>query len=434
MNFAEAEKYLLSLGAEISAMKLGLENVTELLREIGSPQKKFLKIQVAGTNGKGSTCAFLESICLEAGIKTGLNTSPHLVSITERVRINGKEISKEDFAEYATAIRAASEKLLKNGRLKAMPTFFEQVTAIALQSFADANVEVAILETGLGGRLDAVTAAKAEILVFTPIHLDHQDILGDRIEKIAEEKAAIIRPGTYVISSAQPTEAMSVILNRVAEFKVPARFTTEVETEISDGKLFFRTTKGEYQNVELGLLGRHQIENALTALLAAEELQKYKPISAEDIISGLRKAKHEGRLEFKGQFLFDGAHNESGAKALRDFLDEFVNQPITMIFATMKDKNLEKIAEYLFPKADLLVLTEVNKHASISKKRSMPAEKIANVASRFLPSDRIIVTQSVNEALEKTIQVTPRESVILVTGSLYLIGEVKSCLCHTSSS
>lgn len=436
MNFAESLRYLLSLGNEISAMKLGLKNITELLRELGSPQEKYLKVQVAGTNGKGSTCAFLEAICLEAGIRTGLNVSPHLISITERIRIDGKQISEDDFARHATRVRQAVEKLLETGRLKTVPTFFEHVTAIALQAFAESEVEIAILETGIGGRLDAVTAAKAEVLVFTPIHLDHQKILGDTIEKIAEEKAAIIRSGVSVVSSSQTPEALNVIVSRANKFQVPVRFTDEISVKVKEDKFFFKTTKAEYRDVKLGLLGRHQVENALTALLTAEELQKHKPISAKDIVSGLRKAKHEGRLEFDGKFLFDGAHNESGAKVLREFLDEFIKQPITMIFSTMKDKDLEKIAQYLFPKVNVLVLTQVSDHLSTSEKRSAPLENLLSEALKFLPSEKVITTKSVDEALAKAMEVSTQESIILVTGSLYLIGEVKSkrkSSCHTNS-
>src|SRR5215204_205962 len=169
MNFQESAEYLLSLGNEVSTMKLGLENIRKLLAALGDRQNNYLKVQVAGTNGKGSVCAFLNSICLEAGIRDGKYTSPHLVSITERVQINGVDISENDFAKYATQVRETSERLVKSGKLESVPTFFEQVTAIALIAFADAGVELAILETGLGGKLDATTAANAQIAAITRI-------------------------------------------------------------------------------------------------------------------------------------------------------------------------------------------------------------------------------------------------------------------------
>ena len=184
MNFHESEEYLFSLGNEVEAMKLGLENIRKLLAALGDPQKSYLKVQVAGTNGKGSVCAFLDSICLQAEIKTGVFTSPHLVSITERVRINGVDISEGEFARLATRVREASELLVERGEIERVPTYFEQVTAIALVAFAEVNVELAILETGLGGRHDAVTAANAEIAGITRIDLDHQQYLGETIEEI----------------------------------------------------------------------------------------------------------------------------------------------------------------------------------------------------------------------------------------------------------
>ncbi|HEX2639295.1 MAG TPA: hypothetical protein VHL50_01935, partial [Pyrinomonadaceae bacterium] len=167
MNFEESESYLLSLGNEVSTMKLGLENIRRLLAALGNPQSNYLKVQIAGTNGKGSVCALLEAICLDAGIKMGLTTSPHLVSITERVRINGREIFSDDFALLASRVRETSERLVKQGELETVPTYFEQVTAVALLAFANAEVELAILETGLGGRLDATTAARSEFVGIT---------------------------------------------------------------------------------------------------------------------------------------------------------------------------------------------------------------------------------------------------------------------------
>ncbi len=418
MNFSESLNYLYSLGNEVLAMKLGLGNITTLLRALGNPQEKFIKVQVAGTNGKGSTCAFIESICLQAGIKTGLNTSPHLVSITERIRINGVEISQEQFAGYASLIRDVSIDLLRKGELEALPTFFEQVTAIAIKAFADAEIELAVLETGLGGRFDAVTAAKADIVVFTQIDFDHQRILGDTIEKIAEEKAAIIRPDTLVISSQQRPEAMNVILRRCKQYNLVPHLASNVLVTEIDGRFQFKTTKSEYRNVQLGLLGRHQLENAKTAVLAVEQLQKYFVISAEAIVNGLRSVKHKGRLEFDGRFLFDGSHNIAGAKALREFLDESVDKPIIMLFSVMKDKDVEEIAEILFPRANKLVLTEASE-------RSMPIECLHRIALKHLTSDRVFAMKSVDEALGKILEIAGTDDLVLVTGSLYLIGEVQ---------
>ncbi len=418
MDFAESTKYLYSLGNEVLAMKLGLENVRTLLTALGEPQNNYLKVQVAGTNGKGSVCAFLNSICLEAGVKTGLYTSPHLVSITERVKINGVNVGEDEFAQLATAVRETSEKLVADGDLESAPTFFEQVTAIALNSFAGAKVELAILETGLGGRLDATTAANAEVAAITRIDIDHQEYLGETLEEIAGEKAAIIHQGSrVVVVGEQDSEAMKVITSFSTNLGVSPRLVEKcVRTTCGSGWLKFTTEHAEYELESLGLPGWHQIENAKIAILAAEMLQDHFPISAGNIVEGLTNARHPGRLELSGKYLFDGAHNVGGAKALRAFLEEFVTQPITMIFGAMKDKQVAQIAEILFPKADNLILTQPD------NSRAMTAAEIAGYAG---DAKNTIITVDVADALERANVVSNDETLILVTGSLYLIGEVK---------
>src|SRR5687767_10729888 len=193
MNFNEATAYLLSLGHETLAMKLGLVNIERLLTALGNPQKEFAAVQIAGTNGKGSTAIVLDSICRSAKIDTGLYTSPHLISITERIRISGHDIEPEHFARLTARVKQAAEELVQEDELQTLPTFFEHVTAIALLAFREAGVRLAILETGLGGRLDATTAARADIVAVTPIAMDHQEYLGQTLGEIAAEKAAIIQ-------------------------------------------------------------------------------------------------------------------------------------------------------------------------------------------------------------------------------------------------
>ncbi len=423
MNFEESVKYLLALGNEVLAMKLGLENIRTLLEALGNPHKKYLKVQIAGTNGKGSTCAFLESICLQAGIKVGLNTSPHLISITERVRINGKEISEEEFARQVSIVKKTSEELVEKNKLETLPTFFEQITAVALKSFADAGVEVAILETGLGGRFDAVTASQAEIVALTPIDFDHQKVLGNTIEKIAAEKAAIIRPETQVVCSNQRPEALQVILKRSDECGVLPIMASEVMASPMNDGFCFQTMKAKYENIRLGLLGDHQIENAKVAILLAEVLQeRIGKNLAIHIPQGLAKARHKGRLEFIGRFLFDGAHNVAGAESLRRFIQTSINQPLTLIFGIMRDKEIEKIGEILFPQASFLILTR------FENQRSMELERMWEVACRFLPQDKIFKAECVRKAISKALEVSSVSHLILVTGSLYLIGEAQKIL------
>ncbi len=407
MEFLEAEDYLLSLGNEVETMKLGLENISTLLTALGKPQEKYLKVQVAGTNGKGSVCAFLDSICVRAGIKTGLFTSPHLVSITERVRINGTDISESDFAKHATRVRETAEQLVYEGSLETVPTYFEQVTAIALLAFAEADADLAILETGLGGRFDATTAAKAEIAVITRIDLDHQEYLGDTIEKIAAEKAAIIRPGSKVIVVDQSAAAMNVI----NEFCLDNRVSPSVAAAIGLKALGFPPR-------QLGLAGAHQFENARAAMAAAFTLRGRFDISDEDIIVGLENARHPGRLERIGNFLLDGAHNPGGAAALAAYLVDSVAARVTMIFGAMMEKDIARIAEMLWPKAERLILTRP------SNSRAMPAEKLLEFLPRDLDPTRVVLTDSIDEALNEA----GSSKMVLITGSLYLVGEAREIL------
>ncbi|HEY8562978.1 MAG TPA: cyanophycin synthetase [Pyrinomonadaceae bacterium] len=433
MNFDESVKYLYSLGNEVLAMKLGLENIGKLLEALHNPQKNYLKVQIAGTNGKGSTVAFLDSICRRAGIKTGATTSPHLVSVTERVRIGGCEISETDFARCATRVRDTAEKLVAAGALETAPTYFEQVTAIALLAFAEAKIELAILETGLGGRFDATTAARAEIVAITPIDFDHQRILGDTLAEIAAEKAAIVREDTKVILAPQQPEAERVILEKCREMGVePIRATQEIKVEKRHRSpefpfltADFATEHANYSGVAFGangMQGRYQIVNAATAISIAETLRGCGlRISKEDIRSGLELARHKGRLEFYQGVLFDGAHNAGGARALRQYLDEFIEQPVVMVFGAMRDKDLSEIAEILFPKAAFLILTKPD------NPRSTEPEEILE----FLPHDfdrrNAAIAGTVEEAL-KTASELAAGRLICVTGSLYLIGEAQNIL------
>jgi dihydrofolate synthase/folylpolyglutamate synthase len=428
MDFATASEYLLSLGNEVSAMKLGLENIRTLLAAFGNPQNKYLKVQVAGTNGKGSVCAFLDSICVHAGIKTGLYTSPHLMLITERIKVNGNDISEEDFARHATSVRETVENLLTHGELEYRPTFFEQVTAIALVVFAEAKIEVAILETGLGGRLDATTAANAEIAAITRIDLDHQEYLGETLAEIAAEKAAIIHEGSKVVIGDQSHEAMEVLLDRCKALKVDPYTKCETgiwATDVPNRSVvaMFRTDRDVYSDASLGLSGHHQLENARTAVLVADVLRfDFKvDIDCDAILEGLEKARHLGRLEYQGRYLFDGAHNVGGAIALRKFLDEFVNEPITMIFGSMRGKDIAEIANLLFPKAETLILTTPN------NSRAMTASELRGSVPIELKRDRVILTDSVEEALTRA-EMVSNNSLILITGSLYLVGEAQKIL------
>jgi dihydrofolate synthase / folylpolyglutamate synthase len=433
MLYAEALQYLLSLGHETLAMKLGLANTERLLEAMGQPQKAFRKVQIAGTNGKGSAAVMLYEIVRAAGINAALYTSPHLVNITERMRFDGQEIQPQYFAELTAKVRKVSTELRDAGVIPASPTFFEHLTVMFLLACSEMKMDLAILETGLGGRLDATTAAEAEIVAISPIALDHQEYLGNTLADIAAEKAAIIRTGVAsVVVAPQQPEALAVIEQRAASCKVMLRVNdcrSEVEGAEQDGRLraTFKTSEDVYENVLLGLRGRHQATNACVAIGLAEALrQNGFGIKRADIISGIERARHAGRLEIQeGQprILFDGAHNVAGARALRDYLDEFVQTPLTLVFGAMRDKELTKMAAILFPAARRLILTEP------SSPRAAPLEMLADaLPPDYASQTKVTLIKSLREALNCAREQTPDDELICVTGSLYLVGEAQSLL------
>ena len=407
MLFDEAVSYLLSLGHETLTIKLGLENTETLLKALGNPHRQYPAVQIAGTNGKGSTAAFLDSICRAAEMRTGLFTSPHLISITERIRIAGESITETEFARYTSIVRSTAATLVSEGKLETLPTFFEHVTAIALLAFREAQVELAILETGLGGRLDSTTAARAEVVAITPVAMDHEEYLGHTIEEIAAEKAAIIRPDVTAIIAPQEPAALTVIKRRCETVGVTPRFIDPASIE----------------GATLGLRGHHQQINAATAVTLVAALRR-RGIKIPDaaISEGLQAARHPGRLELwhtNPPILFDGAHNPASAQALRDYVEEFVSQPITMIFGAMRDKPLAELSEMLFPKANQLVLTE------IANPRAASLQDLKRPARLHLDPSCIHEASSPEQAWRIAREVTPPDGLILVTGSLYLIGEMQ---------
>ena len=447
MTFDQTLAYLLSLGHETLTIKLGLKNTETLLEALGNPHQQFPAVQIAGTNGKGSVAVMLDSICRAAGIRTGLFTSPHLISITERISINGEQISEEDFARLTQRVKETTAELVKQERLETLPTFFEQVTAIALLAFREAQVELAILETGLGGRLDSTTAAGADIVAITPIAMDHEEYLGHSLAEIAAEKAAIIRPNVTTIVAPQTEEVLKIIMRqcesvgvepRLIDFPltrstpIPARYNERWHSgpgdATADGRCIvtFETDSEVYENITIGLRGRHQAANALTALALAEALgERGFAITRAAIIEGIGSAVHPGRLElWEGQprMLFDGAHNPAAARALQSYLDEFVQAPVTIVFGAMRDKALEKMAAVLFPKAHELILT------SLDNPRAANIEVLLNAVPETFEKTRLHQTLSAVEALGLARKITPVDGLICVTGSLYLVGAVQEII------
>jgi dihydrofolate synthase/folylpolyglutamate synthase len=434
MDYKESLKYLYSLGHEVLAAKFGLESINLLLEKLARPEREFKSVIVAGTNGKGSVAAMIDSIARAAGHRCALFTSPHLIRIQERIRFQGAEITESDFARFATLVRDASEDLVASGKLAATPTFFEQVAAIALRYFRDCRTELAVLEVGLGGRLDATNAADRIVSVVTSLDLDHQNILGPTIEEIAGEKAAIIVPGARAVIGRQYYRAASdVLMRRCLETGVLPVFANEpTAMETSDlGRVTFdyESSHANYSRIRPGLLGRHQADNAAAAIEAAELLSESGfPIPRDAVMKGLREVSWPGRLELiddRPMILLDGAHNTAGARALRAYLNEFWQCPITLVFGAMNDKDIDRMAAELFDAARTIVLTRV--------RDSRAADSARLGASALRSSRNVIFAETVRQALSWARSVTPPDGLVCVAGSLHLVGEVKRLLEEADS-
>jgi dihydrofolate synthase/folylpolyglutamate synthase len=435
MTYEESVQYLLSLGRELasprqaSVMKFDLKNITVVCEHLGQPQRAFESVHVAGTNGKGSTSAMLDSILREAGLRTGLYTSPHLERINERIRVDAKEISDEDFAAAFTRVHDAIEELLAAGKLSAHPTFFECVTAIAFVHFAAAGVEFAVCETGMGGRLDATNILVPEVAVITQIDFDHENYLGHSIEEIAGEKAGIIKPGGRVVSAAEHLIARVVIRRRCAE---QSAFLVEIENAFfledvtaRDGCFSFTAIaydSGVRIPIALKLPGRFQVRNALTALAAARMLaERGAPINDEAISRGFAGATWPGRLEKiseRPEIYVDGTHNPAGAREIVAFWNQFLaGRNIILIYGAMRDKAVDEIAGLLFPRASVVILTAPEQPRSISA--PLLGEMTAHHAARSE------VMPQPAQALARALELASPEDVIFITGSLYLVGELR---------
>ncbi len=437
MNFKESVSYLYGLGHEILAMKLGLETIRLLAESCGNPHLEFNAVHIAGTNGKGSTAAFTDSILRAAGIRSGLYTSPHLDSITERIMIGGKGISPDDFARLATLVREKGEGLVSDGVLQFPPTFFEQITIIAYLFFAEQRIDLAVLEVGMGGRLDATNICRPIVTAITPVGMDHQQYLGDTLAKIAAEKAGIIKRGVPVIIAPQKEEALEVILARARELEAPAILPGNncLAVPLQSSGIFDR---GKYRitcrsgglkiESKLNLRGRHQILNACTAISISEELAGSGwPISTDAVSSGLSSVEWPGRLEMitlsddKAPILLDGAHNIDGAGVLREFLDDhFHDTPVTLLFGAMADKDVDAMCGVLFPVAAKIITTRVN------NPRAESSEKLSALAANS--QAEILQTESVTEAISLGLKITPPTGLLCISGSLYLVGEAKRFL------
>jgi dihydrofolate synthase/folylpolyglutamate synthase len=438
MNYEAAVRYLLSLGRELaaptqaSAAKFDLENITLLSERLGGPHRAYPSAHIAGTNGKGSTAAFLEAILRDAGFRTGLNTSPHLERINERIRINGEEISDEAFADVLSRLQAITEELLAAGKLRAHPTYFECVTATAFEYFAQQRVEFGVFEVGLGGRLDSTNILTPIVSIITRIDFDHENFLGHSLREIAGEKAGIIKPAVPVVVAEQRPEAREVIQNRAKELLSPIIDTSvafRIENEIMEnGHVRAQITEVESGwSIELtpSLPGRFQLQNALNAAAAVRLLQQRGfRISDDSIARGIATTVWPGRIEkihSHPDIYLDGAHNPSAARELSHFVEESLKgRKIFLLYGALRDKAVDEVAGLLFPLAEEVILT------APATSRAISAAQVEEIAAHYANKSATIA--DAGEAIDYALSKASPDDVIFVTGSLYLVGQLRHYL------
>lgn len=408
-------------GLRYASEKNGLNNMRALLKRLGNPQSSLRCIHVAGTNGKGSTCALLERMLRECGLKTGLYTSPYLMRYGERMRINGVPIEDDAFVRLASRIRVEAEALVAQG---VRPTWFELGTAIAFLWFAEQQVDAAVIEVGLGGRLDPTNVIMPEICLIGPIGLEHTQQLGDTLEKIAFEKAGIIKPGVPVAVQRQQTESVhQVFLDAAAQcaskvMDLEDYAVSDVRSDAYGADFVF-----DGLHARVNLSGRHQIANAALALSGLCLLQKKGwPLDAEKALAGLGKAVWPARLEWiDAHTLLDGAHNGHGARALAAYIQEFLKgRRIVLAAGMMKDKDVSECAAVYAQCVDEAVCTQ------IAYPRAMPCEELAQILrAHGLKAEAV---EDEEEAVARARELAGEDGIVLIAGSLYLAGDVRLML------
>ncbi|MBZ5673265.1 MAG: bifunctional folylpolyglutamate synthase/dihydrofolate synthase [Acidobacteriia bacterium] len=408
MNYPDSVQFLYALGNEIKSAKLGLERIRAVLEALGNPERAFRVVHVAGTNGKGSTCAMIEAGLRAAGVRTGLFTSPHLIEPTERIQIDGIPVSPADFERAFNVVHETAEKL----ELDCHPTYFETVTAMAFWLFREKVVDTAVIEVGLGGRLDSTNVVEPVLTVITPIDFDHEAYLGHTIEAIASEKAGILKPGIPAVFAPQRPEAVKILDARAAELHVPVTRTEEFE--IRDLHIDARGSR--FSGIVCPLAGEHQEDNAVTAALALRVLG----VSTD----GIADARWPGRIEHVSpnpDIILDGAHNPAGARALARYLERFYgNRRIWLVYGAMRDKAIDEVAGVLFPVAAELVLTAPN------TSRALRPEALAEFAGRGH------IEPTVEAAIDYARTHVADEDVIVITGSLFVVGEARKLFLTTT--
>jgi dihydrofolate synthase/folylpolyglutamate synthase len=438
VTYENAVERLIALGHELAThRKFDLEHMRVLAAALGHPERRLQSVLIAGTNGKGSTAATLASIVQTAGYRTGLYTSPHLIRVNERIRVNGEPISDAEFALMYDRVERVSQELVATSALPWHPSFFEMLTAIMFEYFASVGVELAVLEVGMGGRLDATNIAEPSISVITDIDFDHQKFLGNSLSEIAREKAGIIRPNGTVILLPQHPQVNDTLGNEIMARKAHPISATEYMPPLTPGAPNGHRTGESFQKgtfpVSIGgeeilispsLPGRHQLRNLALAIAAAQELNQFGlRILPRHIEQGVRETKWPARFQVipaepgSPEIVLDVAHNPAGAWALRSTLSErYEERPLTFVFGAMRDKALEEIAGILFPVAERVILTKAQNPRAASPEELMQAAQQTGAT--------LLDEPNVAAGLECARKLAGSSGVIVITGSIYIVGEV----------
>ena len=424
MNHRETLEYLNQKGNEVQMMHLGLHRTAAMMDVLGNPHMKYPSVHIAGTNGKGSVAAMTEAILRAAGLVTGMYTSPHLVRVEERIRICGVPVPPSTFASLASDVRSAEEALLAKGIIDRALTAFEFLTCCAFLRFARKKIDIAVIEVGLGGKLDATNVIRPLCSVVTSIALDHQQYLGRTIRKIAAEKAGVIKKGVPAITGCGDPAAEEVMRRRAKSVG-----TRLVElgggliiqnARIRGGRatMDLQTPARRYTNLKLSLAGEFQTRNAALAVAAVETLEQFR-IETADIRRGLSGTRWEGRLDeyhAKRRTLLDGAHNPAAAAVLRDYLEQRKESEIHMVFGAMRDKNIREVAGILFPHVKHIYLTP------LANPRAAQPRDIVSMFPEHV--GRMTVCRDMKSAIRSAWSGCPPSGLTLITGSLYMVGDI----------
>ncbi|MBS3819235.1 bifunctional folylpolyglutamate synthase/dihydrofolate synthase [bacterium] len=423
MNYKQCLEYLEHVQAQ--GIKFGLDNVRTLLSSVDNPHQKYPSILVAGSNGKGSVCAMLTRILSLHHYKAGLYTSPHLIRTEERIQVGKNPVPPESFCRLLSLLKEKIEQLIERKKLSHPPTFFEHMTCLAFLYFQEQNVDMAVLEVGMGGRFDATNVVDPALSVITTVSMEHKEFLGESLSQIAFEKAGVLKPGVEVVCGVEKPEAYATIKKRAQEVKAPFYGVFENGKEClvhrgSWGYSFEYRSDSHTYKFTPALHGEHQGKNASVAILASERLSPNWGLETEKIIQGIETTEWEARLEVISRsplILLDGAHNEEGALALREYIQNFVPPPLVLVFAVMKNKEIEKVADILFPLTEKVILTRFPFHKSASP------QQIKDRTLRY--RDRLLLEPEVSQAVPKAVQLAGEGGSVIISGSLFLAGEVK---------